>query len=158
VTCKALERFVLNTKPVKETVDELKVVTLQADWTKQDEEIGRVLDELGGRQIPTVVIYSPTDPDHPIIFRDGVTQTQLIAKLKEVARKNGRKSRGGSGQPIAEDAGNPESLSLRGDGDPGGDGPPAVVRRGPNDGYRKELPARLVPLVNACFRPGELGE
>ncbi len=114
MTCKALERFVLNTKSVKETVDELKVVTLQADWTKKDEEIGRVLDQLGGRQIPTVVIYSPADPDHPIIFRNGVTQTQLIAKLKEVAQKNRRSAPGSTGQPIAEDAAEPES-SLQAD-------------------------------------------
>ncbi len=78
-----LEQFVLNTKTIKDSVEELGIVTLQADWTKKDEKTGKVLEQLGGRQLPVLAIFSAKNPNRPIVLRGAYTKAQLLEKLKE---------------------------------------------------------------------------
>ncbi len=126
MTCKTLEQLVLNTQPTKEVVEELDVVTLQADWTKKDEEIGRVLDGLGGRQLPTVAIYSPADPENPIVFHGPMTRATLLASLKEAAAK-GRNGQPSPGQEPVVEGERKDQSSLRAQGE---QGEPAVTTAG----------------------------
>ena len=77
-----LERVVLNTNDVKKTVEELKVVTLIADWTKRDEVIGKVLEKLGSRQLPLLAIFPAKTPTKPIVLLGMYSKAKLIDRLK----------------------------------------------------------------------------
>jgi thiol:disulfide interchange protein len=83
LTCKFLEHTVLNTKEVRQAVDENGVVTLIADWTDRDPEMGRLLEALGSKQVPVVAIFPAGKPNQPIVLLGGYTQQTLLAKLRE---------------------------------------------------------------------------
>ncbi len=84
MTCKLLERTVLNTEAVREMVGENDVVTLQADWTHKPPEVTELLDLLApGRQVPVIAIFPAGDPNHPIIFRGGYTQGSIVEALQK---------------------------------------------------------------------------
>jgi suppressor for copper-sensitivity B len=84
VNCKTLEAFVLNTEAVHRKIAELGAVALKADWTtRQEPDVNVMLDLLGGRQVPTLAIFPAGHPNHPIIFRGGYTQGDLLAALEK---------------------------------------------------------------------------
>ncbi len=79
--CKFLESTVLDTKDVYEVFDKNSVVTLRADWTKNDPEVTAMLDLLNSQQVPVIAIFSATDPNRPIVFKNGYTQAMLLDAL-----------------------------------------------------------------------------
>ncbi len=81
-TCKVLERSVLNTKPVQQVVEKNDVVTLVADWSDGDEEIGRVLEALGSKQLPVIAIFPAGDPYRPKKLAGMYTRSELVGKLR----------------------------------------------------------------------------
>lgn len=66
LTCKTLERFVLNTPEVKDAVESNGVVTLKADWTHGDKEVTEMLEKLGAKQVPVLAIFPAGSPNTPI--------------------------------------------------------------------------------------------
>ncbi|MCA9166148.1 MAG: thioredoxin family protein [Planctomycetales bacterium] len=83
LTCKALERSVLNTAPVRNVVDKNEVVTLVADWSDGDEEVSAMLDALGSSQVPVIAIFPAGDAYHPKKLAGAYTRGTLLKKLNE---------------------------------------------------------------------------
>lgn len=85
LTCKTLETHVLNTKKVRQAVEEHGVETLVADWTTKDPQIGEMLTALGSKQIPVLAIFPAGRPNEPIVLIGGYTQATLIKRIEEAA-------------------------------------------------------------------------
>lgn len=84
LTCKFLEHTVLNTEEVRRLVADNGVVTLSADWTDRNPEIGKLLEALGSKQVPVIAIFPAGRPNQPIVLRAGdITQKNLLGKLQE---------------------------------------------------------------------------
>ena len=83
VSCHAFEKAVLDTEGTRKAVDEHRVVTLKADWTHGDAEVSELLQQLGGKMVPVLAIFPGTDYVHPIVFRDGYTQQQVLQALEK---------------------------------------------------------------------------
>jgi suppressor for copper-sensitivity B len=86
LTCKTLEATMLNTAEVREAVERHGVVTLKADWTHEAPEVTRFLEILGGKGVPVVAVFSPADPNNPIVFRDGYTKQMVLDALEKAGR------------------------------------------------------------------------
>lgn len=80
-TCKTLEQTVLNTRPILETVRELNVVTLKADYDQP--EVKELADRLGRQAIPILAIFPEGSPERPILLPTAYTRQQLIDALRK---------------------------------------------------------------------------
>ncbi|NLF08638.1 MAG: hypothetical protein GX594_11780 [Pirellulaceae bacterium] len=83
MTCKTLEKFVLNTPQTCSAVRQNGVATLQADWTHASPEVTEMLERLGSKQVPVIAIFPAENPDRPIILRGSYTQETLLGALKK---------------------------------------------------------------------------
>ena len=83
LTCKALEAKVLHSPSVVEAFQRDKVVLLKADYTRRPPEVERFLAVLGSKQVPIIAVFSPDDPNSPIVFRDGYTQQMILDALDQ---------------------------------------------------------------------------
>jgi suppressor for copper-sensitivity B len=83
LTCKVMEASVLNTQEMREAVEANQVVPLKADWTHGDEEVTRMLDALGSKQVPVLAIFPRGNADKPIVFRGGYTKQNVLDALAE---------------------------------------------------------------------------
>ena len=61
ITCLANEQTTLSTTRVQEAMQEYGVAYMKGDWTNQDPEISRVLDEFNRPSVPLYILY-PADP------------------------------------------------------------------------------------------------
>jgi suppressor for copper-sensitivity B len=86
LTCKTLEKTVLNTKAVKDAVQQYEVETLMADWTEPNEEIANILEQLGSKEIPKLAIFPADDPSRPIVLKGLYSQQALIDSLRKAAK------------------------------------------------------------------------
>jgi suppressor for copper-sensitivity B len=104
LTCKFLEHTVVNTEEVRRLVTENGVVTLSADWTDRNPEIGKMLEALGSKQVPVIAIFPAGRPNQPIVLLAGdITQKMLLGKLQEA----------GPSQTTAKNAGNAVMTTLK---------------------------------------------
>jgi suppressor for copper-sensitivity B len=83
LTCKTLEAAVLNTSDIRDAVQAGGVVTLQADWTHGQPEVTKMLELLGGKQVPVLAIFPAATPNRPIVLRGGYTRQTLLDALKK---------------------------------------------------------------------------
>jgi suppressor for copper-sensitivity B len=83
VTCKTIERLVLDTAEVAAAFREHDVVPMKADWTNRDDTIAAFLARHGKAAVPFYVLYRPGQG--PYAFGEVVTKTSLIAALNEAA-------------------------------------------------------------------------
>jgi thiol:disulfide interchange protein DsbD len=83
MTCKTLEKFVLNTPQTCSAVRKNGIATLQADWTHASPEVTKMLEMLGSKQVPVVAIFPAEDARHPIVLRGGYTQEMLLGALEK---------------------------------------------------------------------------
>ena len=74
LTCQANKKFVLDTSPLTEWLDERKVVRMVADWTRPDREISNFLERFGRYGIPFNVVYGPKAPE-------GITLPELLTDV-----------------------------------------------------------------------------
>ena len=86
MNCKVLEGTVLRAPEIESLFREKKIVTMTADWTLRDQTaesraIGGLLNRFGGEQVPVLMIFTPNDPDNPIILRGLFTKETLVKKL-----------------------------------------------------------------------------
>ncbi len=111
LTCRTLERTVLNTQEVRETVDALGVRTVIADWGTKDPEIAKLLQNLqGSRQIPFLAIFPSGQPEKVIRFPGLYNRRQLIDALKKAGPSQGAVD--GPSEPSAETAGSVETAPV----------------------------------------------
>ena len=83
MNCKALEIYVLETKPVLDKLDEKNAVSLMADRTKEG-DASAFLRKLGADIVPTLAIFDPKKPNEPMILRGGYTQKTLLELLDQL--------------------------------------------------------------------------
>lgn len=83
LTCKTNLKFFINTKRVRDLVEQHDVQPLLADWTDESEEIKQALAELGSNSIPLLAIYPADRPHEPIVLRDLLTEDKVVDALKE---------------------------------------------------------------------------
>lgn len=86
-TCKLLKSLYLDRPETKRLVDDLGVVTFEADMTNPPQELNDLLRKLnpsGG--VPVIAIFPAEDPSRPIVFADGYTQTQIFDALRQAGR------------------------------------------------------------------------
>ncbi len=90
MNCKFLERTILHTPEATAVFDAKNAVTLTADWTNQNGdspdilEINELLDANGARQVPTLMIFSPKNPEKPIVLRGLYTKAALFEAMESV--------------------------------------------------------------------------
>ncbi len=91
-TCKFNLAYAIETDRVKQLVDANRVVPVLADWTDGSEEIKAALEGLQSRSIPVLAIYPAAtaggDCPEPIILRDLITESQVIAALEQAGPSN----------------------------------------------------------------------
>jgi suppressor for copper-sensitivity B len=83
MTCKTLEKLVLNTSRTHSAVRRNGVVTLRADWTHASPEVTEMLELLGSKQVPVIAIFPAGSANRPIVFRGVYTQEMLLSALDE---------------------------------------------------------------------------
>ncbi|HEY4310683.1 MAG TPA: thioredoxin family protein [Pirellulales bacterium] len=93
LTCKTNERVAINTRAVRELVEEYQIVPLKADWTDGSAEIKEMLHLLGRNSIPVYAIFPASQPNKPIVFSDLVTQGEVLEKLREAGPSRGTEER-----------------------------------------------------------------
>jgi thiol:disulfide interchange protein len=82
LNCKVLEATVLDSQAVRQEVQENRVIPVKADFTREDPEIGSMLERLvGSRQVPVLAIFPAGQPKSPIAFVDGYTQNMVLEAL-----------------------------------------------------------------------------
>ncbi|MBR5626300.1 MAG: thioredoxin family protein, partial [Thermoguttaceae bacterium] len=89
MNCKAIE-FFLYSSEVLTLLEQKDVVSLVADWTNNSgdspdvRDINALLDKYGGRQVPTIMVFRPDQPNSPIIFHGFSPITDLVPTLKNL--------------------------------------------------------------------------
>ncbi|TWT88533.1 Thiol:disulfide interchange protein DsbD precursor [Pseudobythopirellula maris] len=83
LTCKLNLKTAIDTEKVKEVIAANGVEPLIADWTDRNDEIKAALSDLNSISIPLLAIYPADRPERPIVLRDSITQSQLLAALHE---------------------------------------------------------------------------
>jgi thiol:disulfide interchange protein len=58
-------------------------VAVLADWTDYNETIKQQLEELNSKSIPLLAIYPAKAPGQPIVLRDALVESQVLAALEE---------------------------------------------------------------------------
>lgn len=87
MNCKVLESAVLKSDRIEQLIREKNIATLTADWTSRDKtpdgrEVGEMLRQYGGEQVPVVLLFSPKDPESPTILR-GLFSVETLAEAIE---------------------------------------------------------------------------
>ena len=87
MNCKVLEGTVLRAPEIVSLFRGKGIVTMTADWTSRDQtdesrEIGTLLNRYGGPPVPVLMIFTPENPDEPVILRGLFTKETLIKEIK----------------------------------------------------------------------------
>lgn len=88
--CQA-NHLVLNSKTVSKKMDEMGVVRMKADWTKNDESITAALRRFGRNGVPLYVLYNSKSGSKPEILPQVLTPDLVIGhldKLEQVLAEN----------------------------------------------------------------------
>ena len=85
VTCKANERLVLETAPVRKALRDNQIVALRGDWTNGDPTISRVLETFGSSGVPLYVIFPGGSPGEPIVLPSALTRDLVVNQLNAAA-------------------------------------------------------------------------
>lgn len=85
VTCQFNKALAINTPKVKKAIEDQGIVPLLADWTDRNDAIKSKLEELNSNAIPLLAIYPGNTPAEPIVLRDLVIESQVLAALEEAS-------------------------------------------------------------------------
>lgn len=83
LNCKANEKLVLNSEPVRAAFAKKKVLTLKADWTNYDPKITAVLQKYGRAGVPAYLLY-PGGNAEPILLPELLTRNTVLDELKRL--------------------------------------------------------------------------
>jgi thiol:disulfide interchange protein len=81
--CQA-NKAVLHSKEVDAAFEKAGIVKLDADWTRGDPEITRLLKEFGRTGVPLYVLYGNDKEGKPYIFAETLTQEMLVEATSNV--------------------------------------------------------------------------
>jgi thiol:disulfide interchange protein len=82
ITCKANERFALDTTVVREAFAQHQVVVLRADWTHGDPEITQILKEHGRAGVPMYLFYPGGKDRPPVVLPELITSQMVLDAMK----------------------------------------------------------------------------
>lgn len=82
ITCKANERLVLDTDPVRRRFAEAGVVTLVGDYTRRDPRIAAVLERHRRAGVPLYLVHSPARPDAPEVLPELLTEGIVLDAIE----------------------------------------------------------------------------
>lgn len=91
-TCKFNFATAINTRRMKEVVEQNQIVPMLADWTDPSEVIKQNLAELNSDSIPILAIYPANKPGDVIVLRDLVTESQVLKALEEAGPSQAAKT------------------------------------------------------------------
>lgn len=74
--------MILNTQEVEKKLDELGVVRMKADWTKNDPAITQELKKFGRSGVPLYILYGADESDKPQILPQVLTTENVISSLE----------------------------------------------------------------------------
>ena len=80
VTCQVNKRIALHNDAVRREFAARGVVTLRADWTRQDPRITRELSALGRNAVPVYALYAP-GTDSPRLLPEVLTPSLVLGEL-----------------------------------------------------------------------------
>jgi thiol:disulfide interchange protein DsbD len=89
LSCKAFEHAVLESEAVRKAIDENGIVKLRADWTTGAPDVTEMLERLESKGVPVIAIFGSGGFDHPIVFRGGYTQQQLLDAIQQAGPSKG---------------------------------------------------------------------
>ncbi len=84
LTCKTVERVVIETDEVAAAFEAYEVVPMKADWTNRDDKITQVMARYGRAAVPFYLLYRPGQ--EPYAFGELVTRNGLIEALEQANR------------------------------------------------------------------------
>ena len=82
LTCKANERFALDSATVRQAFVQRRVVMLRADWTHGDPEITQILKEHGRAGVPMYLFYPGGKDRPPMILPELISSQTVLDALK----------------------------------------------------------------------------
>lgn len=85
-TCQVNEKTVLSNSAVQEKLKELNVVTMKADWTRQDPDITKLLSKFGRAGVPLYVIFPAGKADSPIVLPEVITVQLVLDQLDKAGK------------------------------------------------------------------------
>jgi thiol:disulfide interchange protein DsbD len=83
LTCKVNEKTVLDSKPVVDKLKALNVVTMQADYTSQSPEIGKILAKFNRSGVPLYIVFPGSNPTRPIVLPEVITPDLVLKALDQ---------------------------------------------------------------------------
>ena len=86
LTCQVNKKTTLNNQAVQDAFTQKGVTLFQADWTNQDEEITRALEEHGRNGVPLYVLYTGSN-DSPILLPEILTENIVLDALSDLPDK-----------------------------------------------------------------------
>jgi suppressor for copper-sensitivity B len=86
--CKTNLHVAIETKRVKELLEEKGIVPMVADLTNHSPVLQAKLRDLDSIAIPILAIYSGADLKNPIVLRDLLSETQVLDALKEASAES----------------------------------------------------------------------
>ena len=86
VTCQVNLHTSIDTATVRQKLAEIHAATLLADYSVQDEEIGRELHRFGRDAVPLVVVFPKNPKAEPIVLPPVLTQGIVLAALDQAAK------------------------------------------------------------------------
>ncbi len=86
-TCKVLEQTVLTPGRMQELKDAYGLRLLRADLTERNPEAEALLQSLGSKSIPLLVIFPKSMPNSPLVLRDLFTPAQLEDAVRQSTTK-----------------------------------------------------------------------
>jgi thiol:disulfide interchange protein DsbD len=82
ITCKANERFALDTSAVRQAFAQNQVVVLRADWTHGDPEITQILKEHGRGGVPMYLFYPGGKDRPPVVLPELISSQTVLDAMK----------------------------------------------------------------------------
>ena len=83
VTCQVNKRVALNSSDVRSAFEDRGIVTLRADWTRQDPRITQTLAALGRNAVPVYALYVPGQ-SAPHLLPEVLTPSIVMAEVAQL--------------------------------------------------------------------------
>jgi thiol:disulfide interchange protein len=83
ITCKANERFAIDTATVRNAFTQRNVITLRADWTNGDPAITEILKQHGRAGVPMYLVYPGGKNREPALLPELITAQTVLDALKQ---------------------------------------------------------------------------
>lgn len=79
---KPLDRPFFMSPDVSKIVRQKGFVTMTANWTTRSPEVDSLMAEIGRKEAPVLAVFSPENPDSPIVLNWGDKESKIVAALQ----------------------------------------------------------------------------